>query len=391
VNIEILLEQVRKKSKPYEEEELESGDKYNIFNILDIKDKELFHSRFLYTLLDPKGVHGKDIKFLKKFIEIVLPPEISATVDYKSTKVLREHDIGDYGRLDIFIQWCGFNLIIENKIYFQDSPGQIQKYDRFLNEKYSIDKNKNYIVYLTLDGSDPVNSGKYKIENELIPISYEKEIIKWLEYCEKDSINLPLFNKNISQYINIVKMLTDQTRSKEMEQELKKLLINNGNVKYARTIYKVFPKAMNELIYENIVEPLKYKGLVPDKHQKYDVKQQYYGYSFSKKEWCWDNIKFRFEFSGFALSFSGFRYGIWGQNPELFKYLKEKGEDVQPPPNNNMLIKQIKIEGEDYIDWIKGEVFPKIISRENEVLKEMEKLISLIDDIARIKNKDSLI
>jgi hypothetical protein len=270
------------------------------------------------------------------------------------------------------------NLAIENKIHDQDSCGQIQKYDCYLNEKFP--NNNNYILYLTLNGSPPINSDISKIEKRLICKSYKVDIIEWLESCNEKCSNLPLLHETIIQYINIIKTLTGQTRSKKMKQELIKLLLSDANyIKDVHTIYELFPETIDSLIKENIVDPLINEGL--EFKLKFNVKQQYYGYSFFRKEWKdigWDNIKLRFEFCGAALSFSGFMYGIWGNNTDLVEYFKKDGA-LQT--DNTILIK--KIEG--YNDWIKGGIFPKLASQQNEVLRELKELLSRLDEIAKTK------
>jgi hypothetical protein len=401
VSLETLLSNVREIYKHYEDEERKSGVKFNLFKVLGIKDLELFHSRFLYALLNPNGDHGKGDFFLKNFIQSVLPSEFKITENFQliDTKVYKEFDAdkycrkkygfeedSKYGRFDIFIRHNDFNIIIENKIHSLDHYNQIEDYVRFFNDKFT-DKN-NIIIYLTLNGNQPFNSEMNKIEKYLKCKSYKVDIINWLELCNEKCSNPPLLHETINQYINTLKILTGQTRSKKMERELvENLLKEIDNVKYMHIIYKIFPDAIDTIIRENIVKPLIDKGLNTEDPQKFNVKQQFYGYSFYKDEWKdigWNNIKFRFEFSGPALSFSGFQYGIWGNDPDLFKYLREKGEDVKQPPNN-LLIKKIEKDDEKYIDWIDGDVFPKIVSTENLVLKEMENFLTLIDEIAKNK------
>ena len=218
MSLETLLDQVRKIFARYEEEERKFGDKFNVFKVLGIKDLELFHSRFLYTLLDPKGDHGQDDLFLKLFFQSVLPSEIGITENIRliDVRVYKEFDADNYGRFDIFIRHNIFNLIIENKIHAQDNPDQIQKYYCYLSIKFP--ESNNYILYLTLNGSSPVNSDISHIKNNLICKSYKIDIIDWLEKCNEKCCNLPLLHETITQYINIIKILTGQTRSKTMKQ-----------------------------------------------------------------------------------------------------------------------------------------------------------------------------
>lgn len=45
---------------------------YSIFNVLEIKAKEVVMCRFLADLLSPEGQHGCGILFLKSFLQDVL-------------------------------------------------------------------------------------------------------------------------------------------------------------------------------------------------------------------------------------------------------------------------------------------------------------------------------
>ena len=45
---------------------------YNIFDVLEIQSREVIMCRFLTDLLNPEGMHGCGIRFLKSFIRDVL-------------------------------------------------------------------------------------------------------------------------------------------------------------------------------------------------------------------------------------------------------------------------------------------------------------------------------
>jgi len=105
-----------------------SGEKFNIFEILDTRD-ESSHSKILTMLLDPKGPHGKGYLFLKLFFENFLPNVIIN--DFSSCKVYREHYIGDLGRIDIYIDCQNFGVVIENKI--NDADDQYAQLKNMMN------------------------------------------------------------------------------------------------------------------------------------------------------------------------------------------------------------------------------------------------------------------
>ena len=66
MNLELLLTQISNINKKYEEIYKFSGERFNIFNLLNLSGDELSHSKIISTLLNQKGMHGKDnIKFTK--------------------------------------------------------------------------------------------------------------------------------------------------------------------------------------------------------------------------------------------------------------------------------------------------------------------------------------
>lgn len=71
MNLELLLTQISNINKKYEEFYKFSGEKFNIFNLLNLSGDELSHSKIIATLLNPKGMHGKGTKFLELFLDYI--------------------------------------------------------------------------------------------------------------------------------------------------------------------------------------------------------------------------------------------------------------------------------------------------------------------------------
>lgn len=165
------------------------------------------------------------------------------------------------GRIDIIITDKMKNaIIIENKIYAADGEKQLLRYNNFGAANH---KDQYILLYLTLYGTPASNqsTGKIKenpdaeveniekeeetlskegldtIENikkesniNVINISYEKDILAWLEKCKEKAVNHPMLRESIAQYINLIKYLTKQTINKKMEDEIKELLKNDPNL-----------------------------------------------------------------------------------------------------------------------------------------------------------------
>ncbi len=120
---------------------------YNIFDVLDIKAKEVVMCRFLADLLSPEGQHGCGILFLKSFLQEILKEYCISDELLAHTDIFREYVIDNDRRIDIVIKNIDFFVPIEVKIYAGEQEGQC--YDYF---EYAKDAP---IIYLTRFGDVP--------------------------------------------------------------------------------------------------------------------------------------------------------------------------------------------------------------------------------------------
>lgn len=237
------------------------GESFNIFSILKLEsDENKTHSAFLGELLNPKGSHLEDDKFLKLFLKII---NYNNNLDTKKAQVVLEKDIGpvDYknktgGRIDIFITDDSHCLSIENKIFAGDQESQINRYCKY-------NKNKNSVFYLTLDGKSPGENscGEMVIDEDFYAISYKKTIIEWLEECIKESAEQPILRESIKQYIILIKKLTGQLTDNIMDKKLKSIILEN--LESAKFISDNYETAVNAVKkdFRDIIE-----GKIKDKH-----------------------------------------------------------------------------------------------------------------------------
>ncbi len=229
--IKQLLNEVQTTSGSYEMVAEATGENFNIFSVLKMETNEVAtHSRFIAELLNPKGAHGQKDKFLKIFINSLSEREILTgdlqKFDLSDAKVVKETSIGSVdnrnetgGDIDLLINSKYFRILIENKIGAIDQFKQLIRYHNYLNVE---DNNKEKILlYLTLDGhcpnSDSIksdNGKKLKAEEVFYCVSYENFIIEWLEECKEKAVDIPILRESISQYINLIKKLTDQNLNK---------------------------------------------------------------------------------------------------------------------------------------------------------------------------------
>lgn len=222
MKIELLLEKVKNFRSREAERKKYTGEDFNIFEILGIGHLEAAtHSKFLGNLLNPQGSHSQGTLFLELFLD-----ELGiTTLNINNAKVELEKSVGEQGRLDIYItDYENTSIVIENKIYAELQDRQLERYCEFLE----IEKCKNkYLIFLTLSPYDRKSE-----ENIITPIkkwtqivkfnhiSYQCEMVSWLEKCREKAVQLPLIRESLTQYIQTIKILTNMNTTHNMIDEL---------------------------------------------------------------------------------------------------------------------------------------------------------------------------
>ncbi|MBI3126073.1 MAG: PD-(D/E)XK nuclease family protein [Candidatus Tectomicrobia bacterium] len=127
--------------------------RFNVFDALAVRDKEVLHSRFLAYLLDPGERHDQGERFLRRFLQGVLEegdPRLGTT----QAVVQREVPVGDWGQLDICIWLPGHVIAIENKVHALEGDNQIGRYHGWLASQ----RGEKTLVFLTPRGDRPVSA-----------------------------------------------------------------------------------------------------------------------------------------------------------------------------------------------------------------------------------------
>lgn len=221
-----ILDRIASIVKRYSREAELTGENFNIFRILKMEAMESrTHSAFLAELLNPRGSHGMKDIFLKLFIASFSYNKTLGKLDTVTASATTEEFI-DWldetksfgGRVDVCIKdRSGHTVFIENKIYAKDQINQLRRYH---NERPLA------LFYLTLDGRSPDDDtleegGDYKC------ISYGWDIIKWLESCRKEAVTHSLLRESITQYINLLKHLTNQTVNEMKKEDIVSCIITS--------------------------------------------------------------------------------------------------------------------------------------------------------------------
>ena len=293
-----------------------SGVLYNIFEVLGLTTSEVgLHSTFIASLLR-SGQHGAGTKFLEAFLRM---PRLGLPADFfdiDNVKVEQEKRIGtttddEGGRIDLILSDGNNTLIIENKIYAKDQWHQLLRYHNY--------RPSAKLVYLSLYADDePSDDSLGTLDrSEVTTISYEYDMLLWLEECVRISANLPHIRETLNQYIRTIQLLTNTGMG--TNSDIIKLLKAKENLEAAFAIRENLDSALNDLM----------KQFVSDLKQR--VEQSPMGFTFvtensGNDSFFMDKPKFLFKHSDwknvcFAMEFehSGLRDLAIGflKNPEV--------------------------------------------------------------------------
>jgi hypothetical protein len=376
MDIDSLLKQIIDISRHYEEIAQITGENFNIFNILDKGSREKIHSNFIAMLLDPKGVHGNGNIFLKYFLETIGQRESRKDMSefpIENIEVQTEYSIGQIdedqehgGRIDIVITNRKDSIYIENKIYAEDQRGQLYRYRKH-NENAKM-------IYLTLNGREPGSDTTKDLDkSNFICLSYKHDILSWLEKCRKETVSNPFLRESINQYILLVKQLTGQARSVQMNNDI--LACITKNRENIATYFKL--SIFNEKDVIKYLIENKVKSDLDVVAEKYDLEselygkfnEEEYGFNFYKNEWKHLSIRF-----AFGVNINDLQYGVWYEDDKKGKWLLPKGWDHLKPMDTPLSK-----------NWNNIEAFEELCSPDNDIIREIDNkigtLVPLVDDM----------
>ncbi|MFT5874875.1 MAG: hypothetical protein ACI8WT_003854 [Clostridium sp.] len=242
-NMKNSINQLKTIYNKHEELLKQTGEKFNIFSILNMERLEVrTHSAFLYELLNPKGSHYQGYEYLKLFIEIVLKIE---DFNFENIVVDKERNIKELGRVDLVIENKERLIIIEMKIDAGDQEQQLKRYS-----DYGKRTGKEYkIYYLTLFGTDASDYSTGVDESiEYNCISFASDILHWLDSCIR-AYNTPFLTsirEILRQYSKLVKKITNQVDG-GLAMDIKEFLLKDGNLEIIDEVTKVIPYAKAEV------------------------------------------------------------------------------------------------------------------------------------------------
>ena len=189
---------------------------FNIFSqLLNPYDEVNLHSKLIYSILN-------DCKFKKEFMLSflkttgVISADNVSLDDFKIIDIEREKAFSN-GRLDLLFS-CNvkdkkYVIIIENKIFAGDQYEQMDRYVKFA-DRNQADIRK--VFYLTLLGNAPSEDSASNLDKVNL-ISYNNEILTWIENCIKISAREPALREVLIQYADLLEKITGKDVDYTME------------------------------------------------------------------------------------------------------------------------------------------------------------------------------
>ncbi len=313
------------------------GEQFNLFHTCGVNHYEVTHSAILAELLSPDGTHGQKDAYLKLFLDVVKgavdredeKTNVLSLFNTSAAEVRTEYSIGN-GRIDILItdNVQRQAVIIENKIYAGDQYEQLKRYDTFAKETYG--KGKYIILYLTLFGEDASEQSGEGVR--YTNVSYDRDILEWINRCIARSVSMPLIRETLVQYANHIKKLTNQNMESKYKEELFKMMIANAEATDAicDALWECRESVFKEYVFPALYDFALEKGLKYKEYELFDNSGEH-GFYFYKQEWENSAIWFFFKTRSFVNSY----WGISNYRGDKLKVEKRQMECMSMPPTGS--------------------------------------------------------
>lgn len=263
------------KERVYQNNLLDTEDD-TILRSLDREyDEAHTHSHILFWLMTRPCKKDRSDSFLLSLLkELKIPPEL---YNDKWT-AYRERHFKD-GRIDFVLESPRFVVCIEMKIDAGDQPIQLERYESFCKSR-----RKEYLMfYLTLLGDEP---GEQSIGNmdtsRLKCISFQDEILSWLEKCLSYTEVGGYKYSYIKQYIGTVHRIVDYEGGNVKVNNDDNLITDTESAKAALFLQKELKRRITKVLNDFFFSLADY--LKKDTKYEFDVWEEAgNAYMYSKK------------------------------------------------------------------------------------------------------------
>jgi len=235
-----------------------NGELFNVLEVTGISADEVKMCKILAEIINPDGSHCLGDIFLKKFAEFVLNLEMDES-ELSQAKVYTEYPTYASRRIDIVIQTPKRFVPIEVKIYATDQASQCSDYYEYEKSMHKAYLSKVY--YLTLDGHLPKKSGCKGLTpikdnsdvvgyEEIIQISFEKDICRWIDVCLTDDkvLDRTLIYANLLQFKKALEGLNGDMNN-ELKKDIKSIISKDSeSIKAACSVAESVEEAKTEIL-----------------------------------------------------------------------------------------------------------------------------------------------
>ena len=285
-DVEKLFEEVGKIINENREEKI-NNKSFNVFQILNINEKEVCMCKILAELLNPQGLHNQKDTYLKLFIKEFLP---NIKINTKKVKITTEETTyclndKEKRRMDIIINEVqGYYIPIEVKINAFEQDEQCSDYLIQVEKYYQNNKinHKPLLCFLTKDGYLPKTIKKQ--DADIIKCISWNEIVVWLDKCVSEVNGIKESSIIILQLKQAIKMFLE--REDKMDKAIRELLLKSkDNFNIAEKIAENIEDARIELLH-NFVETIenKLKDNPEFEEDKYNKTADYKRIAYQKEK-----------------------------------------------------------------------------------------------------------
>jgi hypothetical protein len=244
-----------------------------------------------------------------------------------------------------------------------------------------------------LDGKESEDKNIDKDDYECI--SYENDVLNWLDECKKESVNIPILRETITQYINLIKTLTGQNINIKMSQDIaKRILKDKESFEAYQNLLdsekEVRQQVLNE-IFPDLIKSVKFNHKLEsnDIAELFNENLKWRSVSFTNESLKMLGLSICFSFN-FERSFYGilygFRYetnGVYNEKLEIIKQKFDKEFDIVNSDNNWLCWNSLdKDKSNSNLETLKNIKFGNFKSDFEEKVKAM---LSIIDSIKETK------
>jgi hypothetical protein len=220
------------------------------FSIFDyFRSDEMALSNCLAGMLDPNGRHGQGNIFLRAFFETIFH-EKKWTINFDYCKVVTEKQANGQRRIDIYLEFIGCIIGIENKPWAADQDRQLNDYSDYL--EVSANGKEWFLIYLC--NAEPSEKSlslskreKLTEENRFIQCNYS-QLIVWLDVCRSISKALPvrIFIEEIIKFVRI--NINGELEMSEENEARKTICASKNHLTAAFDIYRSLNSVKQDLL-----------------------------------------------------------------------------------------------------------------------------------------------